>query len=88
MAWDGNLFKFCSGLRVLGYLMILLVGSIVVVSYYAVIVVTCGSLLRHGGLRCALSVVIIAVFHLLVILALALALIFLFISFPSENEGS
>ncbi|CAN6466380.1 unnamed protein product [Victoria cruziana] len=65
MAWDGNLFKFCSGLRVLGYLMILLVGSIVVVSYYAVIVVTCGSLLRHGGLRCALSVVIIAVFHLL-----------------------
>ncbi|XP_049936285.1 probable protein S-acyltransferase 12 isoform X3 [Nymphaea colorata] len=70
MAWDGNLFKFCSGLRVLGYLMILLVGGIVAVSYDAVVVVTCGSLLRLGGVRCALSVVIIAVFHLLLLLLL------------------
>ncbi|XWS31992.1 hypothetical protein CRYUN_Cryun23aG0122400 [Craigia yunnanensis] len=40
-----DLFKFCSGLRVLGYFMILLVGAIIGVSYYAVVLLTCGPLL-------------------------------------------
>ncbi|KAF8412068.1 hypothetical protein HHK36_000021 [Tetracentron sinense] len=63
-----NLFKFCSGLRVLGYFMILLVAAIIAVSYYAVVVIACGPQLLQGGLRSVLSFIIIAAFHILLIL--------------------
>ncbi|KAK0580274.1 hypothetical protein LWI29_000184 [Acer saccharum] len=67
---DINLFKFCSGLRVLGYLMVLLVAAIIAVSYYAVVVVTCGSQLRRdgGGHHSFFAILLIVVFHVLLAL--------------------
>ncbi|XP_010556619.1 PREDICTED: probable protein S-acyltransferase 12 [Tarenaya hassleriana] len=68
-----NLFRFCSGLRVLGYLMILLVAAVVVVSYYAVVVFTWWPIfLRRGhpSLLSALAFFILLLFHLLLIMLL------------------
>lgn len=64
---DINLFKLCSGLKVIGYFMILLVAAIVAVSYYAVVVLTCGPQLLRGGVHSFLAFFIITVFHVLVI---------------------
>ncbi|KAL6004309.1 hypothetical protein ACLOJK_004858 [Asimina triloba] len=61
-----NLFKFCSGLRVLGYFMILLVAAIIAVSYYAVVLITWGPRLLRGGPISVLAFFILAAFHLLV----------------------
>ncbi|KAJ6400786.1 hypothetical protein OIU84_016253 [Salix udensis] len=44
-----NVFKLCSGLKFLGYLMILLVAAIIAVSYDAIVIVTCGPQLLRGG---------------------------------------
>ncbi|RZC69601.1 hypothetical protein C5167_032736 [Papaver somniferum] len=63
-----NMFKLCSGLKSLGYLMILLVLAIISVSYYAVVIVTWGPQLLHGGLQSLLPFAIIAVFHVLLIM--------------------
>ncbi|XP_058085138.1 probable protein S-acyltransferase 12 isoform X2 [Magnolia sinica] len=63
-----NFFKFCSGLRILGYFMIVLVAAIIAVSYYAVVVVTWGPQLLHGSLISVLAFFIVAVFHLLLAL--------------------
>ncbi|KAK9279635.1 hypothetical protein L1049_013314 [Liquidambar formosana] len=65
---DINLFKFCSGLKVIGYFMILLVVAIIAVSYYAVVSLTWGPELLRGGLRSVLSFSIIIAFHILLIL--------------------
>ncbi|XWS76823.1 hypothetical protein CRYUN_Cryun01aG0210600 [Craigia yunnanensis] len=65
-----NLFKLCSGLRVLGYFMILLVAAIIGVSYYAVVLLTCGPQLLRGGFHSFLSFTIIIIFHVLLILLL------------------
>ncbi|XP_039048169.1 probable protein S-acyltransferase 12 [Hibiscus syriacus] len=65
-----NLFKFFSGLRVLGYCMILLFAAIVGVSYYAVVLLTCGPQLLRGGFHSLLSFTIVIVFHVLLILLL------------------
>ncbi|CAL9232656.1 unnamed protein product [Arabidopsis halleri] len=67
-----NLFRFCSGLKVLGYFMILLVVAVVGVSYYAVVVSTWWPILirsDHGALS-ALAALIIFVFHFLLIMLL------------------
>ncbi|KAF7843887.1 putative protein S-acyltransferase 12 [Senna tora] len=68
LGMDINLFKLCSGLRVLGYFMILLFAAIVAVTYYAVVLVTWGPLLFHGGFSSFLAIAIISVFHILLIL--------------------
>ncbi|KAJ8900549.1 hypothetical protein K2173_025326 [Erythroxylum novogranatense] len=65
-----NVFKFCSGLKVLGYLMILLVAAIIAVSYYAVVVVTWGPRLLHHGSISLLAFAIVIVFHILLVLLL------------------
>ncbi|XP_021281010.1 probable protein S-acyltransferase 12 isoform X2 [Herrania umbratica] len=65
-----NLFRLCSGLRVLGYFMILLVTAIIGVSYYAVVLLTWGPQLLRGGFHSFLSVAIIITFHVLLILLL------------------
>lgn len=59
-----NVFKLCSGLRVLGYLMILLFAAIVALTYYAVVFITWGPLLFHSFL--AFSIILL--FHILLIL--------------------
>ncbi|XP_018474389.2 probable protein S-acyltransferase 12 isoform X2 [Raphanus sativus] len=67
-----NLFRFCSGLKVLGYFMILLVFAVVAVSYYAVVVNTWWPILiesSHGGLS-ALACLIISLFHFLLVMLL------------------
>uniref|UniRef100_M4F8J5 S-acyltransferase n=1 Tax=Brassica campestris TaxID=3711 RepID=M4F8J5_BRACM len=67
-----NLFRFCSGLKVLGYFVILLVITFVAVSYYAVVVNTWWPILienNHKALS-ALACLIIFVFHFLLIMLL------------------
>ncbi|KAI5564843.1 hypothetical protein POPTR_014G104000v4 [Populus trichocarpa] len=65
-----NVFKLCSGLKVLGYLMILLVAAIIAVSYHAVVIVTCGPQLLRGGAHSVLAFAIIMIFHFLLIMLL------------------
>ncbi|GAB4844649.1 hypothetical protein Ancab_038051 [Ancistrocladus abbreviatus] len=62
---DINPFKYCSGLKSLGYLMILLVFAIIGVSYYAVVILAWGPHLLHGGFQSFLSIFILALFHIL-----------------------
>ncbi|KAJ4905533.1 putative protein S-acyltransferase 12 [Raphanus sativus] len=67
-----NLFRFCSGLKVLGYFMILLVFAVVAVSYNAVVVNTWWPILiesSHGALS-ALACLIISLFHFLLVMLL------------------
>lgn len=66
MAW--NLFKYCSSLRMLGSLMILLVAAIIGVTYYAVIITTYGPQLFHGGFEAVVAFLIFVVFHLLLVM--------------------
>ncbi|GAB2224088.1 hypothetical protein Droror1_Dr00004835 [Drosera rotundifolia] len=63
-----NLFKCCSFLRPLGYLMILFVFAIVGVSYYAVVVLVWGPVVVRGGARGVVSVLVLIVFHVLLTL--------------------
>ncbi|XP_050235681.1 probable protein S-acyltransferase 12 [Mercurialis annua] len=65
-----NIFKLCSGLKVLGYLMIFLVAGIVAVSYYAVVIVTWGPKLLDGGAHSASAFFILIVFHILLVMLL------------------
>ncbi|OAY48952.1 probable protein S-acyltransferase 12 [Manihot esculenta] len=67
---DINVFKLCSGLKVLGYLMILLVVGIIAVSYYAVVVITWGPKLFRGGFHSCLAMLMVIVFHILLVLLL------------------
>ncbi|KDP28430.1 hypothetical protein JCGZ_14201 [Jatropha curcas] len=67
---DVNVFKFCSGLKVLGYLMILLVAGIIAVSYYAVVIVTWGPQLLRGGAHSVLAFFMVVLFHVLLVLLL------------------
>ena len=64
MAW--NVFKFCTALRGLGSIMILLVLGVVGVTYYAVVLTTYGPALYDGGLDSLISVSILILFHCLV----------------------
>lgn len=71
--------------------MILLVAAIIAVSYYAVVVITCGPQLLRGGVHSFFGFSIIILFHILVILLtnalLYLSLfIYLFIIFVGEAE--
>lgn len=47
MAW--NVFRFCTALRGLGFVMVLLVLGVVGVSYYAVVLINYGPELVHHG---------------------------------------
>lgn len=64
MAW--NVFKFCTALRGLGSIMILLVLGIVGVTYYAVVWTNYGPALSVGGLDSLAALVVILLFHFLV----------------------
>ncbi|KAL7158976.1 hypothetical protein ABFS83_02G179300 [Erythranthe nasuta] len=65
---DLNPFRFCSGLKFLGYFMIILVFGLIAISYDAVIVLTCGPHLLHGGFKSFLSFLVLTLFHLLLFL--------------------
>lgn len=67
MAW--NVFRFCTALRGLGSIMILLVLGVVGVTYYAVVLTNYGpSLTSSGGfLDVLIALSVLVLFHCLVI---------------------
>lgn len=65
MSW--NVFKFCTALRALGSIMILLVLGIVGLSYYALVVVNYGPALFRGDLNSLTALLVLLLFHSLVI---------------------
>lgn len=77
MAW--NVFKFCTALRGLGSIMILLVLGVVGVSYYAVVLSNYFPALTNGGLDSLVALVVLLLFHALVSLFSYKVLIFLFL---------
>ncbi|CAK9154512.1 unnamed protein product [Ilex paraguariensis] len=68
MAW--NVFKFCTALRGLGSIMILLVLGVVGVSYYAVVVSNYGPTLTDGGFDCLTALAVLILFHCLLVMLL------------------
>ncbi|KAL3649464.1 putative protein S-acyltransferase 14 [Castilleja foliolosa] len=68
MAW--NVFKFCTALRGLGSIMILLVLGVVGVSYYAVVITNYGPGLAAGGLDSLIAFVVLIFFHCLLVMLL------------------
>ncbi|XP_068634309.1 probable protein S-acyltransferase 14 [Aristolochia californica] len=68
MAW--NVFKFCTALRGLGSIMILLVLSVVSVTYYAVVITNYGPLLSNGGLDSVYAFALLLAFHFLLVMLL------------------
>ena len=64
MAW--NVFRFCTALRGLGSIMILLVLGVVGVTYYAVVLTNYGPSLFDGGLDTLTSIAVLFPFHVLV----------------------
>ncbi|KAL9256084.1 putative protein S-acyltransferase 14 [Drosera capensis] len=69
MAW--NVFKFCTALRGLGSIMILLVLAVVGVTYYAVVLTIYGpAWYAGGGLDSLTAVAVLLVFHALLVMLL------------------
>ncbi|CAI9786003.1 unnamed protein product [Fraxinus pennsylvanica] len=68
MAW--NVFKFCTALRGLGSIMILLVLGVVGVTYYAVVITNYGPGLTAGGLDSLIAFVVLILFHFLLAMLL------------------
>lgn len=64
MAW--NVFKFCTSLRGLGSIMILLVLGVVGVTYYAVVINNYWPGLEAGEPETLLSLAVLILFHCLV----------------------
>jgi palmitoyltransferase len=64
MAW--NVFKFCTGLKVIGSVMIVVVLAVVGVSYYAVIIFNYAPHLIKGGSEAAIALIVVILFHVLV----------------------
>ncbi|XP_030468505.1 probable protein S-acyltransferase 14 [Syzygium oleosum] len=68
MAW--NVFKFCTALRGLGSIMILLVLGVVGVTYYAVVVTSYGPALLAGGVGALAALAVLVLFHGLLVMLL------------------
>ncbi|KAF8412373.1 hypothetical protein HHK36_000337 [Tetracentron sinense] len=68
MAW--NVFKFCTALRGLGSIMILLVLGVVGVTYYALVVTNYGPSLSDGGLDSVTALAVLILFHFLLVMLL------------------
>ncbi|KAH9777470.1 putative protein S-acyltransferase 14 [Citrus sinensis] len=66
MAW--NVFKYCTVLRALGSVMILVVLGIIGVSYYAVAVAKYGPALFLGGLDSITALFVLFLFHSLLVM--------------------
>lgn len=61
-----NVFQFCTGLKIIGSFMILVVLSIVVLSYHAIVISSYGPDLAAGGWRTAVAALVLVLFHGLV----------------------
>ncbi|KAL6965017.1 putative protein S-acyltransferase 14 [Sarracenia purpurea var. burkii] len=68
MAW--NVFKFCTALRGLGSIMILLVLGVVGVTYYAVVISNYVPALYEGGLGSLTALAVLILFHVLLVMLL------------------
>ncbi|KAL2631960.1 hypothetical protein R1flu_016646 [Riccia fluitans] len=68
MAW--NVFKFCTGLRVVGSVMILVVLAVVGVSYYAVVISNYALEVLKGGSHTAIGLTVLILFHTLLAMLL------------------
>ncbi|KAI3428978.1 uncharacterized protein J3R85_008788 [Psidium guajava] len=68
MAW--NVFKFCTALRGLGSIMILLVLGVVGVTYYAVVLTNYGPSLYEGGVDSLVALGVLILFHCLLVMLL------------------
>lgn len=68
MAW--NVFRFCTALRGLGSIMILLVLGVVGVTYYAVVLSNYGPALYAAGLGSATALAVLILFHFLLAMLL------------------
>ncbi|AES87286.2 DHHC-type zinc finger protein [Medicago truncatula] len=68
MAW--NVFKFCTALRGLGSIMILLVLGVVGVTYYAVVITNYVPSLYNGGFDSLIAVLVLILFHALLVMLL------------------
>ena len=64
MAW--NVFKFCTALRGLGSIMILMVLGVVGVSFYAVVFTNYGPYLSSGWPDSVIALLVLILFHALV----------------------
>ncbi|XP_047322211.1 probable protein S-acyltransferase 14 [Impatiens glandulifera] len=68
MAW--NVFRFCTALRGLGSIMILLVLGVVGVTYYALVLSNYGPALYDGGLGSVTALSVLILFHFLLLMLL------------------
>ncbi|KAK4483413.1 hypothetical protein RD792_010599 [Penstemon davidsonii] len=68
MAW--NVFKFCTALKGLGSIMILLVLAVVSVTYYAVVITNFGPGLAAGDLDSLVAFFVLILFHFLLAMLL------------------
>lgn len=68
MAW--NVFQFCTGLRVVGSVMIVVVLAVVAVSYYAVVISTYLPQLLRGGSDTGVALLVLVGFHVLLFMLL------------------
>ncbi|KAB5573678.1 hypothetical protein DKX38_000872 [Salix brachista] len=68
MAW--NVFKFCTALRALGSIMIVLVLGIIGVTYYVIVVAKYGPALFYGGLDSFDAFLVLLLFHSLLVMLL------------------
>ncbi|XP_059441637.1 probable protein S-acyltransferase 14 isoform X1 [Corylus avellana] len=82
MAW--NVFKFCSALRALGSVMIVLVLAVAGLSYYTMVITNYGPALFHGGLLNSLiAFAVLLLFHSLLVM-----LLWSYFSVVVTNPGS
>ncbi|XP_054825090.1 probable protein S-acyltransferase 14 [Prosopis cineraria] len=68
MGW--NVFRFCTVLRALGSVMIILVLGLVGFTYYAVVLADYGPALFYGGLDSFTSLAVLVLFHALLVMLL------------------
>ena len=64
MAW--NAFAYCTGLKIIGSVMIIVVLAIIGVTYYALVITAYGPQLLAGGKGAVLAFFVLLVFHTLV----------------------
>ncbi|KDP42560.1 hypothetical protein JCGZ_24334 [Jatropha curcas] len=65
-----NVFRFCTALRALGSIMMVLVIGIIGLTYYVVVITDYGPALFHGGLETLASFAVLLLFHFLLVMLL------------------